>query len=117
MGLVVEHDGSIYACDFFVEPAWKLGDLRNDRLIDMLNSAKQREFGLMKSHLSDCCAQCDWLKYCFGGCIKDRLRDPRDKNMNHFCRSLKMFFEHADTHLQRLAEEWKRQQEQMGAGL
>ena len=117
MGLVVEYDGSIFACDFFVEPSWKLGNLKNNRLIELLNSSKQQRFGMMKTNLPDDCIQCDWLKHCFGGCIKDRLRDPQDRKLNHFCRSFRMFFEHADPHLKRLAEEWEEQREHMGAVL
>ncbi len=42
--------------------------------------------------------------------MKDRIRDPQDKNLNHFCGSFKMFFKHADERLKRLAEEWKSHQ-------
>ena len=62
------------------------------------------EFGLMKKDYPELCMSCQWLKYCLGGCIKDRIG-----NLNYLCDGYKMFFEHADTWLQRLAEDWKRQ--------
>ncbi len=108
--VVVEHNGDVYACDFFVEPQWKLGNIREDRLLDMLNSDKQRKFGRAKSTLPGVCRRCKWLKNCYGGCVKDRIRDPRDENLNHFCLSFKMFYEYADGPLRKLAEKWRKQQ-------
>ena len=108
--VVVEHNGDVYSCDFFVEPQWKLGNIMESRLKTMLNSGKQSDFGRLKLGLPKICRKCRWLKQCRGGCIKDRIRDPRDNNVNHFCGAVKMFYEHADSHLQRLAEEWKEKQ-------
>jgi len=108
--VVAEHNGDIFSCDFFVEPQWKLGNVMEDKLIDLLNSEKQLNFGKQKSTLIDECKNCKWLKYCWGGCPKDRLHDPRDKGRSHFCKAYKMFFEHADSFLTQLAEEWKHQQ-------
>ncbi len=105
--VVIEHNGDVYACDFFVEPAWKLGNVMQDNLADLLNSPRQNRFGKIKTHLPPECPPCPWLRHCYGGCPKDRLRDPFDRGSNHFCRSYKMFFEHAHADLQRLAEEWK----------
>ena len=107
--VVVEHNGDIYSCDFFVEPEWKLGNIHNGRIKKMLNSDRQWEFGALKSDLHEKCRQCQWLKYCYGGCTKDRLRDPRDNNLSHFCESYLMFFDHADSRLSKLADEWKQQ--------
>ncbi len=101
--VVVEHTGDVYSCDFFVEPQWKLGNIAKHRLIDLLNSDKQESFGKMKARLPDVCRECRWLDYCRGGCIKDRIRDPEDNGLNHFCESFKMFFEHADAKLRILA--------------
>lgn len=108
--VVVEHNGDIYSCDFFVEPEWKLGNLMEGRMIEMLNSSHQTGFGLMKKELPPECPECEWLTHCYGGCTKDRLRDPDDNGSNHFCESYKMFFAHADEDLKRLAEEWKANQ-------
>ena len=108
--VVIEHNGDVYACDFFVDPDWKLGNIMLDKVIYMLNSDRQREFGQLKASLPGPCTKCVWLKYCRGGCMKDRIRDTQDKNINHFCGSFKMFFKHADERLKRLAEEWKSHQ-------
>jgi uncharacterized protein len=106
--VVVEHNGDVYSCDFFVEPAWKLGNVLTGRLDHMLNSALQRKFGRRKAEVHEKCRACRWLPYCQGGCPKDRLRDPRDGGLDHFCRAHEMFFEHADAKLRELAAEWKK---------
>jgi len=108
--LVIEHNGGVYACDFFVEERWKLGNVMTGKLVHMLNSAKQTEFGRMKADRPDPCAACEWLVYCRGGCPKDRLRDPRDAGLSHFCAGYKKFFAHADASFRALANEWKNKQ-------
>jgi len=108
--LVVEHNGDVFSCDFFVEPEWRLGNVMEGRLVEMLNSPRQREFGGMKSARPVKCERCRWLALCYGGCTKDRLRDPGDLGNMHFCESHMMFFEHADRHLRSLALDWMNRQ-------
>ncbi len=109
--VVVEHNGDVYSCDFYVAPDWKLGNVTEGSLSEMLNSERQTQFGLMKAKLPRECLNCPWVRYCRGGCTKDRIKDPRDRELNHFCASYKMFFEHAHPRMSRLAENWKIQQE------
>ncbi len=109
--LVVEHNGDVYACDFFVEPAWRLGNVMEGRLEQMLNSPAQNEFGRRKAVLPERCTECRWLARCRGGCPKDRLRDPRDGGLNHFCAAFSTFLEHADAEFTRLVADWRRKQE------
>jgi len=105
--VVIEHNGDVYSCDFFVEPTWKLGNIRDDLLIDLLNSKKQVNFGKLKSNLTGKCKKCSWLKYCQGGCLKDRARNPANRELDYFCPAYETFFKHADTHLKKLAIKWK----------
>jgi len=105
--LVVEHDGSVFPCDFFVEPGWRLGDLRAERLADLLDSERQARFGAIKSALPLECRDCRWLRHCRGGCPKDRLVRGDGERANHLCAGLKVFFEHADKRLRGLAERWR----------
>lgn len=108
--VVVEYNGNVYSCDFFVEPGWKLGNVMDDNLTSMLNSKQHNKFGQMKAALPRDCKECQWLHYCWGGCTKDRLNNPQDKSMNYLCLSYKIFFNHADAQLRKMAEKWKRQQ-------
>ena len=106
--VVVEHNGDVYSCDFFVEPQWKLGNVMKDDLKSLLNSEKQNEFAKMKAELPEECQKCQWLNYCRGGCTKDRIHNPADRTVNYLCLSYKMFFQHADDRLKKLADEWRR---------
>jgi len=108
--VVIEHNGDIYSCDFFVEPKWKLGNILKGSLSDMLNSDRQIEFGRIKASFPGECEKCKWLNYCWGGCTKDRIKDPRDKGLNHFCAAYKMFFDHADSEMRKIADDWMRRQ-------
>jgi uncharacterized protein len=114
--LVVEHNGDVFACDFFVEERWKLGNVLGGKLVRMLNSARQNEFGRLKSLLPGPCRTCSWLRLCRGGCPKDRLRDPRDAGLSHFCAAYKRFLPHADPKFRDLAAAWKKRQPLPGIG-
>ena len=109
--VVVEHNGNVYSCDFFVEPKWKLGNILNNRITAMLNSKKQQVFGTAKTMLPGECRRCQWLEKCYGGCTKDRIKDPADKRKPRFCQSYKMFFSHADKTMKQLAGDWKAEQQ------
>lgn len=104
--LVVEHNGDVYACDFHVEPKWKLGNISEASPIRMLTSGKQEEFGRRKAELPVKCTRCDFKIHCFGGCPKDRLltRHPGEPGL---CRAYETFFEHADGDLRNLARAWR----------
>ncbi|MDD5075747.1 MAG: anaerobic sulfatase maturase [Sphaerochaetaceae bacterium] len=107
--LVVEHTGEIYSCDFFVEDAWRLGDItKNGNMEEMLNGKRQQLFSRMKAKVPDKCLKCEWRPMCHGGCTKDRLRDPRDKRMSHFCESYKMFHAYSSKRFIEIAKEFKK---------
>lgn len=108
--LVVEHNGNVYSCDFFVEPKWKLGNVMTGRLSSMLHSKQQETFASAKAVLPGECRRCPWLTKCYGGCTKDRIKDPADQRKPRFCNAYRMFFAHADGSLTLLAERWKQQQ-------
>lgn len=105
--IVVEYNGDVYSCDYFVEPTWKLGNIKESSLIEMLNSDKQEKFGKIKADISQTCLSCKWLSFCYGGCPKDRIRNPRDNGQNHFCNSFKQFLSFTEPHFRELAEQWK----------
>jgi len=105
--IVVEHNGQVYSCDFYVDPEWKLGNLQSQRLVELLNSEKQIIFGKRKSNLSEECQRCKWLNYCYGACPRERLTE----NQSQLCLGYKMFFEYADSELKALAGKWKAETE------
>jgi uncharacterized protein len=104
--LVIEHNGDVFACDFFVEEAWRLGNVLGDDLGELLNSPRQAEFGRRKAILPRDCQTCEWLSHCRGGCPKERWGGPADARQSYFCPAYKMFFAHADAKLRELAAGW-----------
>lgn len=108
--LVIEHNGDVYPCDFYVDPDWKLGNLLETPLPALMNSEKQTEFGKLKSKVPGECLTCSWKHLCHGGCTKDRFRNPNHVNHNHFCAAYKEFFTHANQRFLKLSSEWKRRQ-------
>lgn len=93
--LVVEHNGDCYSCDFLVSKETLLGNIHKSDLFALLNSPKQQNFGRQKMKHKSRCLRCDWYKLCYGGCPKDRIRDPESHNHNRFCQSYQQFFAHA----------------------
>lgn len=103
--VVIEHNGDVYPCDFFVEDRWLLGNIMTGQIKHMLNSTMQNAFGKKKRTLPHSCISCQWLNYCRDGCPKDRLETT---GLNRFCEAYKMFFEHADSSFKRLANQYKK---------
>jgi len=97
--LVVEHDGGVYPCDFYVEPEWRLGDVRKDSLLELLNGERQREFGALKARLHPLCEECSYLGRCLGGCTRHR---PAPEGLNLYCESFKALFQHAGERMERM---------------
>ncbi len=114
--IVVEHNGDVYACDFFVEPGWRLGNLAGESIIGMLNGDLQTAFGRQKAHLPDACKPCKWLDQCRGGCTKDRLAGPEGVKTNYLCDSYRTLFEYSDQRFQKLAEIWRERRDKIKVG-
>jgi uncharacterized protein len=108
--LLIEHNGDVYSCDFFVEPAWRLGNIDSDLLTDMLNAPRQQQFGRQKTVLTDKCMACRWLTTCNGGCPKDRMNNVQDPALSGFCEAYQVFFDYADGELRDLAQQWVAEQ-------
>ena len=105
--LAIEHNGDVFPCDFFIERGFRLGNVRSGRLVHMINSDMQRRFGHRKSVLPGPCRDCRWRNFCRGGCPKNRLRDPRDGGLDHFCASYRLFFQYAHERFISLANDWQ----------
>lgn len=93
--LLVEHNGDVYPCDFFVQDKYKLGNLLETPLSE-LKQRRASSFEKRKVTLSEDCKNCKWLELCFGGCIKDRIfqANPHPEK-TYFCDAYKQFFDHA----------------------
>lgn len=100
---VVEADGGVYPCDFYVLDEWKLGNLRDTPLAALGQSERALAF-LQKGlqHPADCAA-CPWQRLCFGGCKRDWTTDAAGQVQNYYCPAFRRFFAYAEPRLRRIA--------------
>ncbi|QFI38326.1 anaerobic sulfatase maturase [Moritella marina ATCC 15381] len=101
-GLAIEANGDVFACDHYVYPDFKLGNINESDLQDMQFSEKQQAFGYAKeSTLPDQCRQCDYQFACFGECPKNRLLKTHtgQKGLNYLCAGWNKFFRHIDPYI------------------
>ena len=101
--LIIEHEGSIYSCDHFMYPEYRLGDIREKSLKEMVGSERQVKFGLQKRDgLTEQCRQCNLLFACRGGCPKHRfMKTPSGEyGLNYLCPAYKAFFDHVAPYME-----------------
>jgi uncharacterized protein len=105
--VALEHTGDLYSCDHFVEPDFKLGNIREEHMADLVGSARQRKFGTDKRDtLPKYCRECDVRFACNGGCPKDRFAITPDgeAGLNYLCAGYKAFFEHVEEPMRVMAQ-------------
>jgi len=108
LALAMEHNGDLFACDHFVEPNYRLGNIQEIPLLDMVASAEQRQFGLDKrDKLPRYCRECEVRFVCNGGCPKDRFIHTPDgeAGLNYLCTGYRAFFNHIDQPMRIMANE------------
>lgn len=94
---VMEYNGDVYSCDHFVFPEYRLGNLGERSLYELMNSEKQKEFAKnKKKRLPQQCLECEFLFACHGECPKNRFVKDEYGNpgLNYLCKGYKMFFDH-----------------------
>ena len=93
--LLVEHNGDVYPCDFFMFDEWRLGNLMETPLHEINRLPRRREFSAMKAVKFAECEGCEWIEFCHGGCPKDRsaLGDPRTVK-TPLCEAYRKFLAH-----------------------
>jgi uncharacterized protein len=104
-GLALERDGSVYACDHYVYPEYRVGNIREKPLEEMAYSELQERFGNAKEGLlPEYCRQCEYQFACFGECPKNRfIKTPEGApGLNYLCSGWKKFFSHVDEPLQQV---------------
>lgn len=104
--LLIEHNGDVYPCDFFVEPEYRLGNVMEAPLREIALSEKFMQFRFSKTPAGSSCEFCPWFGQCHGGCQRHRLTGLGAINgPSYFCESYRMLFEHSDARLKEMARE------------
>ncbi len=99
---VVEADGSVYPCDFYVLDRYRLGNLTTDTIAQI--DAKRVEIGFIEQSqaVDTACTKCRWYTLCRGGCRRDRDYFMGGLGRNYYCEAYKGFFEYAHPRLEKL---------------
>lgn len=92
---VVEGDGSLYPCDFYVVDRWKIGNIYEQDFAEMADSEVIKEFIEQSLDKDAACSQCRWYGLCRGGCRRERdsYHDAAG-SANHYCTAYRNFFEY-----------------------
>ena len=100
---VVEADGGVYPCDFYVLDQHKMGNVYDHSLMEMAESKSAQEF-LAAPYVHEKCRNCRFFGICRGGCRRDRDLGG-EIDLNYFCPAYEEFFEYALPRLMNLARQ------------
>ena len=109
---VMEFNGDVYSCDHFVFPEYRLGNIREKTITEMLYSEQQKRFSELKSQsLPQECKECKWRFACNGECPKNRFVNDCYGNpgKNYLCDGYRMFFEHIAPYMDFMRNEYLNQ--------
>ncbi len=102
---VVEYNGDIYPCDFFVEKSLKIGNVMDITWDEALASKIYRDFGAQKTQWNEECRSCDCLNFCSGDCLKHRMyAGNQPANLSRLCRGWRQFIRHTRGQFHEVAE-------------
>lgn len=107
--LVVEHNGDVYPCDFFVEEDWRLGNLNEKPLGKIQSGDKFRKFAEGKIELSEECKGCDYLPYCYGGCQRYRGMPEGAEGRSYLCDAYRYFLSRNLAEIDKIASRFKKE--------
>lgn len=105
---VMEYDGEVYSCDHFVFPQYRLGNLRETSLAEMMMSSRQTSFGADKyNKLPKQCCECRWLFACNGECPRNRfiMTPAGEPGLNYLCEGYHHFFTHVAPYMDFMRDE------------
>jgi uncharacterized protein len=104
--LAMEHNGDLYSCDHYVYPRYKLGNILNQSIAELIESPQQQKFGSDKQDLlPEYCRKCPVKFACNGECPKHRFLTTPDgePGLNYLCQGYKRFFTHIDPYMKTMA--------------
>ena len=90
--LVVEADGSVYPCDFYVLDKWHMGNITTDPIPALLKSPIAEAFVRESFAVDASCKQCEYLFICRGGCRRHRETPEGELALNRYCEAYRIFF-------------------------
>lgn len=109
---VMEYNGDVYSCDHFVFPEYKLGNIQDHTLIEMLYGEKQNDFSRLKhASLPRQCRECKFEFACHGECPKNRFVRDRygEPGLNYLCEGYHKFLNHVAPYMDFMKREFENQ--------
>lgn len=109
----MEFNGDVFSCDHFVFPQYKLGNINQQTLTEMMYSNKQLKFGTDKfDTLPNQCKTCDVLFACHGECPKNRIIKTKDgeAGLNYLCEGYYKFYKHVTPYMNYMKEQLEKEQ-------
>ena len=100
---VIEADGSVYPCDFYVMDAYRLGNINRDTLVKIDANDRQKQFILRSRQKPANCISCRWKAFCNGGCVRNR-DDGKTLRENYYCSAFHAFFDYTMPRFEKLAQ-------------
>lgn len=102
---VIESNGGVYPCDFYVIDKWKLGNIQDMTLRQLFECETSKDFITQSFKIDDKCRQCKWYRLCKGGCRRDKEGlEGQGLEENYFCESYKEFFDYSVPRLAHIAQ-------------
>ncbi len=110
--LVVEYNGDVYPCDFFVNREFLLGNIETDSWASLRGSERYAAFGQQKAAWAGECEGCEYVRFCAGDCLKHRWRyDRNPRRLSWLCAGWRQFYAHALPALGRLADSLRQERQ------
>ncbi len=93
---IIEFNGDLYSCDHYMYPEYKIGNILNNTLKNILNSKNQKDFGCKKNNLNEKCKVCPALFACKGECPRHRFvwNEGFNEYESYLCQDYAKFFRH-----------------------
>lgn len=110
---VVEADGSVYPCDFYVLDEYRIGNLNTDSFETIHENRKESGFVQNSLNHTDSCKTCPYFGICRGGCRRHREQPGTNAGENYFCESYRMFFAACLPRMQEIAAAIEQQRGRM----
>lgn len=102
---VVEADGSVYPCDFYMLDEYRLGDFNENKVPDINQRREEIGFVERSGKLEPACRECQYFRLCRGGCQRHRDQVPGEEYYtNYFCKGFQIFFQNCEGRMREIAE-------------
>lgn len=92
----IEADGSVFPCDFYMLDEYRLGNVKENNFMEIEEARRKSGFIHYSSYLCDECMKCELLRYCRGGCRRERINGTENNSgINYYCSAYKEFLPYA----------------------